>query len=179
MNKLKAYRVKLNLTQEELAKQSGISIRTIQRIEAGVPPKGHTLSALASALGIAEKDLLETQKASKEVNYTLIKLINLAALPFTLLPILNVVVPIIIMLITKQYQSMAKQIISLQIIWTILTLVIFLTTVLLRNHFYLDDYIPILVLGTLMLVNIFVILRNAVSINQNKELYIKLNFSVI
>uniref|UniRef100_UPI0030098B92 helix-turn-helix domain-containing protein n=1 Tax=Gaetbulibacter jejuensis TaxID=584607 RepID=UPI0030098B92 len=43
---LKALRDKKHLTQEELAKQSGLSIRTIQRIEAGQEPKGHTAKVL-------------------------------------------------------------------------------------------------------------------------------------
>mgnify|MGYP003598873837 CR=1 FL=1 len=45
----------MNLTQEELAEKSGISVRTIQRIESGTKPKGYTLKALAAALGISEK----------------------------------------------------------------------------------------------------------------------------
>ncbi len=36
-----------NLTQTELAEKSGLSLRTIQRIEAGNVPKGYTLKALA------------------------------------------------------------------------------------------------------------------------------------
>ena len=43
-----------NLTQEELSEKSKISVRTIQRIEAGTEPKGHTLRALAQALDIEE-----------------------------------------------------------------------------------------------------------------------------
>ena len=48
MSKLKKYRQKLNLTQKELAQSTNISIRTIQRIEAGQQPKGHTLKATNS-----------------------------------------------------------------------------------------------------------------------------------
>ena len=36
-----------NLTQTELAEKSGLSLRTIQRTEAGNVPKGYTLKALA------------------------------------------------------------------------------------------------------------------------------------
>ncbi len=43
MSKLKKIREKLNLTQEELSEKSGISVRTIQRIESGNEPKGQTL----------------------------------------------------------------------------------------------------------------------------------------
>ena len=43
MSQLKKIREEKNLTQEKLAQQSGISVRTIQRIEAGTDPKGDTL----------------------------------------------------------------------------------------------------------------------------------------
>lgn len=58
MPTLKQIREKQNLTQEELSEKSGISVRTIQRIEAGTPPKGYTLKTLAKALGIPESDFL-------------------------------------------------------------------------------------------------------------------------
>ena len=41
------------LSQEVLAEQSGVSLRTIQRMEQGdTVPRGHTLQALATALGV-------------------------------------------------------------------------------------------------------------------------------
>ena len=43
MSKLKNLREFQNLTQEELAEKSGVSVRTIQRIETGKKPKGYTL----------------------------------------------------------------------------------------------------------------------------------------
>ena len=57
MSKLVEHRDKLNLTQEELSKKSGISVRTIQRIESGIEPKGYTLKALAKSLNIKESEL--------------------------------------------------------------------------------------------------------------------------
>ncbi len=57
MSKLKAIREQKNLTQEELSEQSKISVRTIQRIESGTEPKGHTLRSLAQALEIEEIEL--------------------------------------------------------------------------------------------------------------------------
>jgi len=46
MSKLKQLREQKNMTQEELSEKSGISVRTIQRIESGTNPKGHTLKYL-------------------------------------------------------------------------------------------------------------------------------------
>ena len=59
MSELKNIREKKNLTQEELAEKSGVSVRTIQRIESGIEPKGYTLKTLAKSLEIAEKELLK------------------------------------------------------------------------------------------------------------------------
>ena len=58
MSELKRIREEQHLTQEELAEKSGLSVRTIQRIEAGTEPKGYTLKTLASSLSVSEKDLL-------------------------------------------------------------------------------------------------------------------------
>ena len=58
MSKLKSFRELQNLTQEELSEKSGISVRTIQRIETGKDPKGYTLRVLAKALEIEENELL-------------------------------------------------------------------------------------------------------------------------
>ena len=58
MSELKKIREAQHLTQEELAVKSGLSVRTIQRIESGTIPRGYTLKTLASSLSIPEEDLL-------------------------------------------------------------------------------------------------------------------------
>ena len=82
LNKLLKYREKQNLTQEELAEKAGVSTRTIQRIEKGTEPKGHTLKVLAKSLGILENDLKENNLESKTetINYQLAKYINLSSI---------------------------------------------------------------------------------------------------
>ena len=79
MSRLQEFRESLNMTQKELFEKSGISVRTIQRIEAGTEPKGHTLKILATTLGISENDLLKKNEGAGELNYTLLKLINLSS----------------------------------------------------------------------------------------------------
>jgi transcriptional regulator with XRE-family HTH domain len=65
---LKEWREEKKLTQEELAEKSGVSERTIRRIEtAGVKPSNATVRKLARALGIHFAGLLgkewdETEK---------------------------------------------------------------------------------------------------------------------
>lgn len=189
MSKLKHIREQQNLTQEELSEKSGISVRTIQRIEAGNPPKGYTLKTLAKVLDIQENELapkiptaIITEAAEKQplplaqdIDYSKIKLINLSSLLFVILPPLNILVPLILSGTLKQKSTLAKQIVSVQILWTILAPIIFLLGIFLKlgNKFTFGLMILI------VLSNVFIILRNAAEIDRNKKLFYRLNFSMI
>lgn len=187
MSKLKAYREKLNLTQEELTEQSGISVRTIQRIEAGTEPKGQTLKILAKTLGINEKELLTLEEEiipiseveTTEINYSLVKIINLSSLPLTVFPPANIIVPLILMFALKQNNSLTKQLITVQILWTIGSVILFMICALMKNWFSLGNAFTMIVMIVLVLANVFIILRNTAEIDRKKKLYFKLNFSII
>ncbi len=187
MSKLKAYREKLNLTQEELTEQSGISVRTIQRIEAGTEPKGQTLKILAKTLGIEEKELLTIEEEivatpeveTPEINYSLLKIINLSSLPLTVFPPANIIVPLILMFVLKQNNSLTKQLITVQILWTIASVILFMLGALIKNWFSLGNPFTMIVMVILVLLNVFIILRNTAEIDRNKKLYFKLNFSIV
>ena len=201
MSELKKIREKQNLTQEELAEKSGLSVRTIQRIEAGTEPKGYTLRTLASTLEVSEKDLLitdipteeiiidspilmdeiETQQAISTIendeifNSTLIKIINLSSLPLAWFPIANFLPPLLIMIFTKEKSPIVKQIISLQIFLAIISPIVFLIVA----FFKLGSASVMITLVGLTLLNIFIILRNTYEIDKNKKLRYKLNFNMI
>lgn len=186
MSKLKQYREKLNLTQEELTAKSGISVRTIQRIEAGTEPKGQTLKILAKALEIEEKELLVNEEVSsvseaevEKINYNLVKIINLTSLPLTVFPPANIIIPLLIMLWLKQFNALTKQLITVQILWTIGSVILFMLCAFIKNWFSLGNPFTMIVMIILVLVNVFIILRNTAEIDRKKELYIKLNFSII
>lgn len=69
MNNVKYWREKNNFTQNELAEKSGISLRTIQRIEGGSSLKGFTLHSIAKALETNPEHLLAKKpKTLKEQN---------------------------------------------------------------------------------------------------------------
>jgi transcriptional regulator with XRE-family HTH domain len=185
MSELKKIREQQNLTQEELAEKSGISARTIQRIEAGTEPKGYTLKTLAATLGISEKDLLipeiiieeeiisiENKEAS---SFTLTKIINISSLPFSWLPVANFLPPILIMLFTKERNPIVKQIISLQIFLAVICPIIFMIVAFLK----LGKTSVLVTIIVLTLINVFIILRNAYEIDNRKCLYFKLNFKLL
>lgn len=183
MSKLISFREKLNVTQEEVAEKSGLSVRTIQRIEKGNSPKGYTLRKLAQALGVNENELLEAQETQHEnlevANLTLLKIINLSSLLFTFIPPVNILLPLIIMFTKKQFSPQAKQIVSVQILWTILAAIIFMLSSIVENLFSAGNKSILIVMILLILTNVFIILSNSASLDQNKKLRIKLNFSFI
>ncbi|UQB70021.1 helix-turn-helix domain-containing protein [Epilithonimonas zeae] len=194
MSELKKIREKQNLTQEELAEKSGLSVRTIQRIEAGTEPKGYTLKTLASSLDVSEKDLLTPIILTEVVvenpiveetvlpienetieNLTLIKIINLSSLPLCWFPIANFLPPLLIMLISKQKSPLVKQIISLQIILAVIAPIIFMLVVILK----LGKASVMVTMIALTLVNIFIILRNAYQLDKKRSLYYNLDFNLL
>lgn len=188
MSKLKAFREQQNLTQEELSENSGISVRTIQRIEAGTKPKGHTLKTLAKTLGLEEKELVDEKNENQDkyekstitekpilLNFQIIKLINLSSLLLIIIPPLNILLPLVLIATTKQKNPITKQIISIQIMWTILAPIIFMLVLFLK----LGNKVALISMILIVLSNVYIILRNAVEIDKKNKLYYKLNFNMI
>jgi transcriptional regulator with XRE-family HTH domain len=178
MSRLLVFREKQNLTQDELAEKSGVSVRTIQRIEAGADLKGHTLKTIALALNVDPSALKEDTAAHAEYNFPLIKLINLSCLLF-FIPLANILVPLLIMHLKKEKNELTKQIVSVQIMWTIVSLFSFLITPFIQKLFSLNRQWVLIVLLAIILSNTYIILRNAMGIDKNKKLRIRLNFSII
>lgn len=56
-NKIKQLRLNKNLSQEQLAEKAKVSVRTIQRMEAGTDTSAETLNLVAGALGVPVKEL--------------------------------------------------------------------------------------------------------------------------
>ncbi|MBO6212058.1 helix-turn-helix domain-containing protein [Algoriella sp.] len=191
MSKLKIIREQQNLTQEELSEKSGISVRTIQRIEAGTKPKGHTLKTLSKTLEINDSDLLtennsieideinlindEIPQENETINFSKIKLINLSSILFIIFPPLNILTPLLLSYLYKEKNNITKQIISVQIIWTISAPIIFMLGIFLK----LGRQFTLVLIIAIVLSNLYIILRNALEIDRNKKLYYKLNFNII
>lgn len=178
MSNLVALREKQNLTQEELAEKSGLSVRTIQRIEAGARPKGYTLKSLSEALEIDPSQLLDPAPQKNQYNFSLIKLINISCILF-FIPLGNIFIPLVIMRLKKEINPITKQIVSVQILWTITSAVLFFLSPFVQRMLDLSNQLIIVVMISCILVNLFIIIRNTLELDQRKQLYIKLNFSFI
>lgn len=55
-------------SQEGLAQKAGVSVRTLQRLEAGEPAKMDTVAYVAEALEVAPNDILEFREAAANEN---------------------------------------------------------------------------------------------------------------
>ena len=137
MNIIKKLRIKSGFTQKSLAKASGLSLRTIQRLEAsGIAPKGHTLKVLSDVLNIEPATLraqvlsgsnhLESEQndsiSTAESELQSIKMINLSVLAFFVFPFGNMILPFILWKkkkASKLINEIGKKIINVQIIWSV------------------------------------------------------------
>lgn len=159
-------------SQEELAEHSGLSLRTIQRLEKGQSqPQPHSIKSLADALGVESKELTISNQSQESSLKPLIK--------FNFISLLVVVIPLVHIFILhyfwkKDPSPFCKKVISFQIIWTVLTplitlilipLVSYLTTgqtVVGRFPYSQTAY------GALLAYNIFFTLRNTSQLAQGK-----------
>lgn len=126
MNTIKKMRQALGYTQEDLAKKSTLSIRTIQRLEASSKaPKGHSLKMLAQVFSLAPADLRDQfapARPSDSDDKIAMKLINLSVLAFFLFPFGNLFGPFLVWSKkrhSKAVDEMGRSIISFQIFWTV------------------------------------------------------------
>ncbi|MBL4678075.1 MAG: helix-turn-helix transcriptional regulator [Mucilaginibacter sp.] len=164
MNKLLALREEAHLTQEELAEKSGISVRTIQRLEAGQAPKGYTLKALAKALAVDDRIFSASAGLPRADHLKWCKIMNLCALPLMLLPPLNVLIPLGIYFFKTRDAKLGKTIVSLQIIWTLIAIFLLLVVLMLNDWLGLSSRFTLLIPVFWLLINTLMIVRNAVEL---------------
>lgn len=176
---IKTIREQKHLTQEELAEQSGISVRTIQRIEAGQEPKGHTAKALAKVLGLDLNTDSIITSTEETINYKLVKRINLSSVLVCFIPVLNIILPLILSRYYKQYNHLTKGIISLQILWTIVSTTVIIISGFIRLTFDLHHQTALWIAIIFILLNLIMVLVNSASIDKDKTLYFDLKFSFI
>ena len=92
--RVKELRNRKGISQNTLAEESALSLRTIQRIENGeTNPTGDSLKRLSNALNVNLDELIDW--SVKENNRYLIYL-NLSALTFIFFPLLGILVPFIL-----------------------------------------------------------------------------------
>tara|TARA_R110001592_G_scaffold328630_1_gene610257 strand:+ start:162 stop:779 length:618 start_codon:yes stop_codon:yes gene_type:complete len=125
--KIKNLRNQNGFSQEQLAEESKLSLRTIQRIEkTGTISRGDTLIKLTQALNVNPDELLEWE-VIEDKGY--MQQLNWSSLFFIIHPLLGIIIPFIMWILKKgkikYVDDSGKKIINFQITW-VLTLYILL-----------------------------------------------------
>jgi transcriptional regulator with XRE-family HTH domain len=177
--RVKDLRIKQGLSQEELADKTGLSLRTIQRIENGESvPRGDTLKRLSIALQSTPDDLIDWQIQEDK---NILKILSLSQLGFLAFPILGIIIPLAIWILkkdkTKHVDSVGKLILNFQITWTIFLFVFYLFFAI--NKILHLGIIPfsmhtiLLIIGGFYAYNLIMIIRNTILVNKiNRVKYI-------
>jgi transcriptional regulator with XRE-family HTH domain len=119
--RVKELRLSNGFSQEYLADESKLNLRTIQRIESGTTiPRGDTLLRLSSSLKISPDELLDW---SKQEDTGQLLLINLSGLSFILNPFLGLIIPLALWVSKRdkviRADETGKELINFQISWLI------------------------------------------------------------
>lgn len=172
--RVKELRTKKGMSQEILAEESGLSLRTIQRIENGDSnPTGESLKRLSNALNVNPDELIDW--TIKEDKKSLVFL-NLSALTFLFFPLLGILVPFIIWTSKKDkiknINQLGKDLINFQITWTLLLFLIPFLSFLLSKTSLLENLTIsnlFMIVGSMYFLNFFLVLLNTLRINNKKR----------
>ncbi len=114
-HKIKSQRENLKLSQDDLAKLSSVSLRTIQRIESGeTEPQGNTIRKVYKVLN------LDIDTPNDKFYDRSLLVINLSCLSYIIFPPLGSIVPLCTWFLSQNVKSnrqVKMQIILFQIIW--------------------------------------------------------------
>lgn len=171
------YRRLKGMSQERLSEKSGVTVRTIQRIERGeVNSHMHTLKQLAEALEVPVQELLPLENPKEEAIQTKwLLLIHSTPLLGAILPLTNILIPIFIWIHKREdspvYDRHSRAVINFQLTISLL-IALSLGLLFLRPFLHLDWgsesffsavmlYLGLLVFNVLcILINIFTVLSS-------------------
>ena len=168
-------RLKRGMSQEDLASESLLSLRTIQRIESGqTSPRGDTLKRLATALKVSVEELIDWD-LPEDTN--LIVLLNLVQLSFLAFPLLGVLIPLIIWLVNRNrvrdVDEVGQSILNFQASWSLLLFSIHLlglAIILIMNEVRPELFYGYAIsMGVLYIYNLLQILSNIISYRKRGE----------
>ena len=173
--RVKRLRIQKGMSQEFLAEESGLSLRTIQRIENGESnPTGESLKRIASALNVTPDEIMDWSIKEDKKYLTFL---NLSALTFLFFPLLGILIPFILWTSKKDkiknINRLGRALINFEITWTMLlffipaVLFILSKTGLLQNISLSTFFV---VIGLLYLFNLISILMNTIRITNEKDI---------
>jgi transcriptional regulator with XRE-family HTH domain len=173
--RIKELRNRKGFSQEELSEKSGLSLRTIQRIENGeTEPRGDSLKRLAIALQVSPDEILDWQFIEDK---NVLIMLNLSQLGFLAFPLLGIIIPLAIWILKKDLikdvDKQGKLIINFQITWAIMIFPLFILGWLLLGP------LGILLIVLLYSYNFALVLSNTKKVYKGKDIFYKPSFSFL
>lgn len=182
VKRIKNLRIRKGFSQEELAGKSGLSLRTVQRIENGeTEPRGDSLKRLAAAFNVTPDEILDWDTYEDK---GLLLGLNLSALSFLVFPLLGILVPLIIWVSKKDkirnINDVAKSILNFQITWVMLLFgwyILIISSVFLRMKLmgevsvgmFGSAFLNLFVIVFLYAYNIGMVIYNILQITNEKQ----------
>ena len=141
--KIKEIRLKKGMSQEELATDSQVSLRTIQRIENNEnEPRGKTMQLICETLDINIEELLDY---GKHEDHQFLMFFHFSVLAGVFIPIGNILLPLILWMTKKdKIQGLLKigaRLLNFQIVWTLLSYL--LPVIIVGSQFFNKELIPL------------------------------------
>ena len=172
--RIKELRKQKGMSQELLADESGLSLRTIQRIEKGeTNPTGESLKRLSNALNVNPDELIDWSIKEDKKYLTFL---NLSALTFLFFPLLGILVPFILWTsrkgTIKNINKIGKDLINFEITWTLFLFFIPFLWLLMSKIGVLDHLTLstiFIVSGVMYFINLIFILLNTLRISNEKD----------
>nr|WP_236613386.1 helix-turn-helix domain-containing protein [Nonlabens dokdonensis] len=172
--RVKELRNRKGFSQEMLAEESSLSLRTIQRIENDeTVPRGDTLRRLAVALNTSPDDIIDW-KIQEDQSY--LRSMSLSALWFLIFPLLGIIIPLTMWMQKKDklksVNELGVSMLNFQITWTFFftTILLFLLIVKSGSEW---NFLSLLVLFSpiiiLYIYNFIVIISNTIRISKNQD----------
>ncbi len=166
--KIKELRIKNGFSQEKLSELTGLTLRTIQRIENGeTTPRGHSLEKISTVLNVSIELFVKSEKQKDE---SIIAMLNLSQLGFILLPPLSIIFPLIIWIKKRDkidnVENVGKSILNFQISCNILLIILivsfFIGITKIEKMMIFKSSLPILLIIFLYLYNFVIIIMNTI-----------------
>lgn len=185
-SRIKELRIRKGISQEELAEESGLNLRTIQRIENGeTEPVGNSVKKIANVLEVTPEELIDWEL---EENNSFLKALNISALSFLFFPILGIILPYILWQTKKNrikgLNQVGRDIVNFQITWNLIyflgMLIIAVGIILALSSTW---WIVIVTASLFSLgmygINIILIILNTLLIHRGKKLFYEPKFTFV
>ncbi|EDP70019.1 transciptional regulator [Flavobacteriales bacterium ALC-1] len=186
MSIIKNIREQNGYTQAELAKQTGLSLRTIQRLESSnKEPKGYTLKMLSEVFDMEPlllQEKFQNIEKSQNSEKTSIQLLNLSILSFIGIPFGNLIFPFILWRKnrkSKLVDEVGRRIINFQIIWWIIFSMLLCISPFISRKFLSNTQIILYVLFVGYAFNVVIVFITAMKLRRNDFNFLKTSLRLL